>query len=172
MNGEGTVGLYRIEISTAEGTGNLNTAGGVKGNTKESIERAYNYLESNKSEFGVGREIDVTDLHVEVIDLVGNEVEGEVGVAFFVAVFSALKKESPQPALLILGDMSIQGNVKKVRSLIEPLQVAVDTGAKRALIPLESKQLFLEVGADVLENVDPIFYGDLGTATSKALGLN
>jgi ATP-dependent Lon protease len=74
--------------------------------------------------------------------------------------------------LLVLGDMSIQGNIKPVRSLVEPLQVAMDNGAKRALIPIENKRNFLDVSGDVLENIDPIFYGDLRTAGFKALGLN
>ena len=73
---------------------------------------------------------------------------------------------------MILGDMSIQGNIKQVRSLVEPLQVAMNNGAKRALIPIENKRSFFEVTADVLENVDPVFFGDLRTAAFKALGLN
>ena len=74
--------------------------------------------------------------------------------------------------LLVLGDMSIQGNIKPVRTLTEPLQVAVDNGAKRALIPIENNRQFLDVNPDVLEQVDPIFYGDLSQAAFKALGLN
>ena len=72
----------------------------------------------------------------------------------------------------MLGDLSIQGNIKPARSLVEPLQVAMDNGAKRALIPIENKRSFLEVSSDVLETIDPIFYGDLRTAGFKALGLN
>jgi ATP-dependent Lon protease len=56
--------------------------------------------------------------------------------------------------------------------LVEPLQVAMDNGAKRVLIPIENKRNFLDVSGDVLENIDPIFYGDLRTAGFKALGLN
>jgi ATP-dependent Lon protease len=95
-----------------------------------------------------------------------------VGVAFFVAAYAVLRKAPPQPALLVLGDMSIQGNIKPVRSLTEPLQVAMDNGAKRALIPIENKRQFLEVNPDLLEQVDPIFFGDLRQAAFKALGLN
>jgi ATP-dependent Lon protease len=104
--------------------------------------------------------------------LLGNQVEAEVGVAFLVAACSSIRKTSPQPAHVILGDLSIQGNIKPARSLVEPLQVAMDNGAKRVLIPIENKRSFLEVSADILENVDPIFYGDLRAATSKALGMN
>ena len=70
-----------------------------------------------------------------------------------------------------MGDKSIQGNIKPVRSLVEPLQVAMDNGAKKALIPIENKRNFFDVSADVLEHVDPVFYGDTRAAAFKALGL-
>lgn len=172
VSGDGTVGMYRIEISLSSGTGKLKPAGGVSGAMKESISRAFSYLRANKGGFGVAREVDTSDFHVEVIDLLGNKVEAELGVAFFVAAYSILRKAPPQPGMLVLGDMSVQGNVKAVRSLTEPLQVAMDNGAKRSLIPVENKRQFLEVNPDVLEHVDPVFYGDLRQAAFKALGLN
>jgi ATP-dependent Lon protease len=70
----------------------------------------------------------------------------------------------------VLGDMSIQGNIKPLRFLTEPLQVAKDNGAKRALIPIENKRSFLDVSADILEQVGPIFFGDPKTAALKVLG--
>ncbi|MEE8524836.1 MAG: BREX system Lon protease-like protein BrxL, partial [Thermoanaerobaculia bacterium] len=172
VTGGGTVGLYRLEVSLSSGTGKLKPAGGVRGAMKESIQRAFSYLLANKSGFGVAREVDTSDFHVEAIDLLGNRVEAELGVAFFIAAYSILRKGAPQPAMLVLGDMSIQGNLKPVRSLVEPLQVAMDNGAKRALIPIENKRSFFDVNAEVLETVDPVFYGDLKTAAFKALGLN
>jgi ATP-dependent Lon protease len=66
--------------------------------------------------------------------------------------------------------MSIQGNLKPTRSLVEPLQVGMDNGAKRALIPIENRRNFLEVTSDIVEHVDPIFYGDPKMAAFKALG--
>lgn len=170
--GDGTVGLCRIEVSLSSGTGKLKPAGGLSGGMRESVNRAFGYLLSNKSAFGVAREVDNSDFHVEVIDLLGNKVEAEIGVAFFVAAYSILKKASPQPGLLVLGDMSIQGNIKPARSLTEPLQVAMDNGARKALIPIENKRQFLEVNPDILESVDPIFFGELRQAAFKALGLN
>src|SRR5450759_1942683 len=121
---------------------------------------------------GVGREVDTQDFHVEVIDLLGNKVAAEIGVAFFIAAYSMLRKAPPLPALLVLGDMSIQGNIKPIRSLVEPLQVAMDNGGKRALVPIENKRQFLDVSPDVLEQVDPVFDGDLRQAAFKALGLS
>jgi ATP-dependent Lon protease len=172
VSGDGTVGLYRVEVTLSSGTGKLKPAGGLSGDMKESVARAFSYLLANKTGFGVAREVDTSDFHVEIIDLLGNNVEAEIGVAFFVAAYSILRKAPPQPGLLVLGDMSIQGNIKPVRSLVEPLQVAMDNGAKRALVPIENKRQFLEVNPDVLERVDPIFYGDLRQAAFKAMGLN
>ena len=168
---DGTVGLYRIEVSLTSGSGKIRSAGGIAGSMKESIGRAFTYLQAQKAALSVAREVDTTDFAVEVIDLLGNRVEAEVGVAFFIAAYSALRKAPPQAGLIVLGDMSVQGNIKPARSLVEPLQVAMDNGAKRALIPIENKRQFLEVNSDVLENVDPVFFGDLRQAAFKALSL-
>ena len=169
---DGTVGLYRVEVSVSTGSGKLRTAGGVSGVTKESIGRAFSYMQAKKSELSIAHELDASDLHVEVIDLMNNRVEGEIGLAFFIAAFSAMKKAPPVAAMLVLGDVSVQGNIKGLRSLVEPLQIAMDNGAKKALIPLENKRSFLEVTGDIVEHVDPIFFGDPKTAAFKALGLN
>jgi ATP-dependent Lon protease len=170
VTSDGTVGLFRLEVSVSSGTGKLKTAGGIAGAMKESIQRAFSFVQAKKGELGISRELDTSDIHVEAIDLLGNRVEAEVGVAFFVAAYSALRRAPVSPGLLVLGDMSVQGNIKPLRSLVEPLQVAKDNGAKRALIPIENKRSFLEVSADIVEHVDPVFYGDPKTAAMKVLG--
>lgn len=170
VTADGTVGLYRVEVSVSSGAGKLKMAGGLSGSMKESVQRAFSYMQAKKSELGIARDFDASDLHVEGIDLLGNRVESEVGVAFFIACYSALRKAPVSPALLILGDMSVQGNIKPLRSLTEPLQIAKDNGAKRALIPIENKRNFLDVSADIMEFVDPVFYGDPKTAAMKVLG--
>jgi ATP-dependent Lon protease len=170
VTSDGTVGLYRLELSVSSGTGKLKMAGGISGAMKESVQRAFSYVQAKKTELGIARDLDTSDLHVEVIDLLGNHVEAEVGVAFFVASYSALRKSPVSPALLVLGDMSVQGNIKPLRSLTEPLQVAKDNGAKRALIPIENKRNFLDVSAEIMEQVDPLFYGDPKAAALKVLG--
>jgi len=171
VGSDGRVGLYRLEVGISAGTGKLRMAGGIEGATKESIQRAFAYLQARKVEMDLGHPLEATDFHVEAIDLLGNRQGCEGGVALFVAVHSALKKRPVLPALLILGDMSIQGNLKAVRSLTEPLQVAMDNGAKRALIPIENKRHFLEVPGNIVEKVDPIFFADPLTAAVKALGM-
>lgn len=172
VDDSGKVGLYRIEVGCSPGTGKLKIAGGIEGPMKESIQRAFAYMLGQKVKMGIGQQIDTTDFHVEAIDLLSNRVPCEAGIALVVAIYSAVKKHSVQPGLLILGDLSIQGNIKPVRSLAEPLQVGMDNGARRALIPLENKRNFLEVSGDIVERVDPVFFSDPMTAAMKALGIS
>jgi ATP-dependent Lon protease len=121
---------------------------------------------------GIAHAVDTTDFHVEAIDLLSNHVSCEAGIALVIAVYSAIKRHSVQAGLVMLGDLSIQGNIKSVLSLAEPLQVAMDNGARKALIPLENKRNFLDVSGDIVERVDPIFFSDPMTAAMKALGMS
>jgi ATP-dependent Lon protease len=172
VDDQGKVGLYRLEVGCSSGTGKLKAAGGADSVMRESIQRAFAYIQGHKVNMGIAQAVDTTDFHVEAIDLLGNHIPCEAGIAFVVAIYSAIKKQAALPALMILGDLSIQGNIKAVRSLAEPLQVGMDNGARRALIPIENKRNFLDVSADIMERVDPVFYGDPLTAAMKALGMN
>ncbi|WP_247215737.1 protease Lon-related BREX system protein BrxL [Synechococcus sp. C9] len=172
VDDQGKVGLYRLEVGCSPGTGKLKVAGGVEGAMKESLQRAFAYLQSQKVKMGIAQQFDTTDFHVEAIDLLSNHVPCESGIALVVAIYSAIQRQSVLPGLVILGDLSIQGNIKAVRSLAEPLQVSMDNGARRALIPLENKRNFLEVSGEIIERVDPIFFSDPMTAAMKALGIN
>lgn len=171
VNADGKVGLYRIEVGVSAGTGKLKLAGGVESTMKESISRAFGYLQGHKVPMGIASIFDTTDFHVEAIDLLTNRVGCEAGIAFIVAIISAIKKTQVAPGMVILGDLSIQGNIKGVSSLAEPLQIAMENGAKRALIPLENKRNFLEVSGEIVEKVDPVFFSDPQIAAAKALGL-
>ncbi len=171
VDDQGKVGLYRLEVGCSPGTGKLKIAGGIEGTMKESIRRAFAYLAAQKLKMGISQEVDTTDYHVEGIDLLGNHVPCEAGIAFIVAMYSAIKRQSVVAGLLILGDLSIQGNIKSLRSLAEVLQLGMDNGARRALVPLENKRNFLEVSGDIVERVDPVFFSDPVTAAMKALGM-
>jgi len=64
------------------------------------------------------------------------------GLALYVAIYSLLREKAVQAGLVVLGEMTIQGNVLPVRSLVEPL-------------PVSNRRQFLEVPPDILERVDP-----------------
>lgn len=172
VDDQGKVGLYRLEVGCSPGTGKLKIAGGVDSTMRESLNRAFAYLMGQKVKMGIAQQVDTTDFHIEAIDLLTNHVPCEAGVALVVAVYSAIKKQSVLAGLVVVGDLSIQGNIKPLRSLAEPLQVAMDNGARRVLVPLENKRNFLEVSGDIVERVDPVFFSDPMTAAMKSLGIN
>jgi ATP-dependent Lon protease len=171
VDDQGKVGLYRLEVGCASGTGKLKLAGGIDASMKESIQRAFGYLQANKVRLGIGQDFENSDFHVEAIDLLENRVSCGCGTALVIAIVSAIKRLSVQAALVILGDLSIQGNIKGVKTLVEPCQLAMENGARRVMVPIENRRQFLEVSGDVAERLDPIFYGDAPVAANKALGI-
>jgi len=166
-----TVALHRIEIGRMSGSGKLRVTGNPDRAMKESILTAFDYIKANKTRLGIERDVDSYDFHVQVVDLMRSKEGSQGGVAFFVALYSLLRDKPAQAGLVVLGEMTIQGNVLPVRSLVEPLQVIMDNGAKRVLIPISNRRHFMEVPPDVLERVDPIFYSEPLAAALKALGM-
>jgi ATP-dependent Lon protease len=127
---------------------------------------------------GIKRDLDSYDFHVQTVDLRSPASAGmhskdgsQGGVAFFVALYSLLREKPVQAGLAILGEMTIQGNILPVRSLVEPLQVIMGNGAGRVLIPVSNRRQFMEVPPDILERVDLIFYSEPLAAALKALGM-
>lgn len=165
------VALHRIEVSRMSGAGKLRVTGNPGRTMKESIVTAFDHLKANKLHLGIERDIDSYDFHVQVVDLTQSKEGSEGGVAFFIALYSLLREKPVQAGLVVLGEMTIQGNILPVRSLVEPLQVIMDNGARRVLIPTSNRRHFLEVPPDILESVDPIFYSEPLAAALKALGI-
>jgi hypothetical protein len=46
VTSDGTVGLYRLEVSISGGNGKLKMAGGISGAMKESVQRAFSYVQA------------------------------------------------------------------------------------------------------------------------------
>lgn len=86
-------------------------------------------------------------------------------------------QEAPVPVLLgpdftgtvVRGDLTIQGNIKGPASIIEPLQLAIETEAVRALVPVFNKTEFAGLPEEVVERLDVVLYGDLDRAVFKTL---
>jgi ATP-dependent Lon protease len=165
-----TVALHRIEVNRMSGSGKLRITGSPDRSMKESIITAFDFVRANRSRLGIERDIDSYDFHVQIVDLMRAKEGSQAGAAFFVALYSLLRDKPTLAGLVVLGEMTIQGNILPVRSLIEPLQVIVDNGAKKVLVPVSNKRQYLEVPGDLLERVDPIFYSEPLGAALKAIG--
>ncbi|HNT24192.1 MAG TPA: protease Lon-related BREX system protein BrxL [Anaerolineales bacterium] len=166
-----TVVLHRIEVNRMSGSGKLRITGSPDRGMKDSIVTAFDYVRANRSRLGIERDLDNYDFHVQAVDLMQAKEGAQGGVAFFVALYSLLREKPLLAGLVVLGEMTIQGNIMPVRSLIEPLQVIVDNGAKKVLVPVSNKRQYLEVPGDLLERVDPIFYSEPLAAALKAIGM-
>ena len=136
---------------------------------KESLNRAWAYLQSVKERVGLAPAIATKDFAAEGVDLSGRGADVECSVAFFVALLSALQNRSIEGGTIILGDLTIQGNIKAPASIAEPLQVALDNGALRALIPVANRKQVATLPEEVVERLDLVFYGEVERAVTKCL---
>ena len=161
-------GIYRIEVSTAGGTGKLNLAGGMDKTLAEACKRTFSYIKTHKGELGIGRDADTRDFFVEGVDLLGSRVPCDGGVAFFVAAISALRDLHVQGGTIVLGDLSIQGNIKGLPTLTELMQLSLDNGARRVLVPTANKRQALDLEETLLELA--VFYNDPKGAVERAAG--
>lgn len=165
---ERKAGIYRIEVSLSSGKGKLKLAGSMDRVLKESCQRAFSYIQTHRAELGVARDFGNHDFFVEAVDLLGTKVSCSAGVAFFVAIISALRNVQTRGAMLLVGDMSIQGNIKGLPSLTEMMQIGLDNGAHTVLVPTANKRQALELDEELLELAE--FYNDPKGAVMKAAG--
>lgn len=172
MTDSDTVAMHRIEISRMSGSGKLRITGNPDRALKESITTAYDYMRANKNRLGIERDISSYDYHVQTVDLMQSKDGAQGGVAFFVSLYSLLQEKPPLAGLVVLGEMTIQGNIMSLRSLLEPLQLIMDNGGKKVLIPISNKRQLFEVPGDLLERVDPVFYSEPLAAALKAIGVS
>jgi ATP-dependent Lon protease len=111
------------------------------------------------------------DIYAEAVDLSGSRIECACGVAFFTALMSAIQNRRVQAGTVVIGDLTVQGNLKGVPSISEPLHVALENGAIRALMPISNKSQFGGLPEETVEKLDIIFYGDIDRAVLKAMEL-
>ena len=170
-DGDSKVALFRLEVTLTAGTGKVRTPTGLEKGLKESLNRAVAYLQSVKDKLGLTPLLAQRDICAEAVDLSGGRLEASCGIAFFVALMSAIQNRRIQAGTVVLGDLTIQGNLKGVASIAEPLHVALENGAIRALVPISNKSQFAALPEETVEKLDVIFYGDIDRAVLKAIEL-
>jgi len=169
VDAEAKVALFRLEVTITAGAGKLRTPTGLDKSLKESLNRAFSYLQSVKDRLGFAQLLAQRDIYAEAVDLTGGRVECPCGVAFFAAMISAIQNKRVQAGTVVLGDLTIQGNIKGPASITEPLQLALEAGATRVLVPISNKTQLAGLPEEVLERLDIVFYGDVDRAVLKTL---
>ena len=76
-----------------------------------------------------------------------------------------------QRQMVVLGSMSLGGNILPVESLAESLQVAAEAGAKRLLLPMASGGDIPTIPSELFAKFQTGFYADPQDAVFKALGV-
>lgn len=169
IDDQGRLGLYRLEVAVTPGTGKLRAPSGLEHGLKESLNRAWSYLQSVRDRMGLAASLAQKDMVAEAVDLIGGRVEAACGVGFLAALLSALGQRRVQAGTVVLGDLTIQGNVKALPSITEVLQLAMENGALRVLLPTGNKAQFSSLPEDIVEKLDVVFYGDVERAVAKVV---
>jgi len=169
---DGRLVIFRVETQAVKGSGRLHITGAPSRAARDAIQTAHTYLRTNALRLGLSKNPNDYDLHAQLVSLMGAKEGSEVGMAFFVAMIGALLGKPVQESLVILGEMSLRGGLQPVGSLTERLQLAMDNGARRVLLPLENKRDLVDVPGDVLDKLQIIFYSDPVNAAFRAMGLD
>ncbi len=161
--------LYRIQVNATPGSSHYNVIGtGGKG-IKESARMAYDYLKANARRLGMDRDVSSYEINVQVMSLMQGKDANDLGIAFYIALISAILGRRIVGGLVVLGQMSIHGVLSRVEGLGDKLRIAMDAGAKRVMLPTENCRDFAELPADVIDKLQIDFYSDPGQAALKAL---
>jgi ATP-dependent Lon protease len=169
---DGRHAIFRLEVQATKGKGSLNITGAPSQAIRDAIKTAKTYLQANASRLGIQRDPTQYDFHIQIVNLMQSKEGSETGVAFLIAMLSAMLGKPTIESLVILGEMSIHGALLRVDSLAERLQLAMDNGAKRVLLPSENKRDFADIPSDILDKMQIIFYSDPINAAFRAMGLD
>ena len=168
----GMIGVFKIETEMMNGTGKFTCTGiGSKKEVKEAINTAYSYLKSNSSNISGTISTKNKDYLMQVQDLNGIGMTKHLALASFVALCSAALNKPVLPSTAILGSISIGGTILKIDELSNILQVCLDSGAKKVLIPISSSADLTNVPPELIGNFSLIFYQSAEDAVFKALGV-
>ncbi|MFZ5802960.1 MAG: protease Lon-related BREX system protein BrxL [Candidatus Omnitrophota bacterium] len=168
----GHLGLYRIEIQMSPGNGSVRFSGlGSNSAAKESLRVAFDYFKANSSRVSVTPKAGDHDFHIHVVELHNSGSAEALTLTAVIALASALMRKPVQSQIVVLGSMSLGGNIVPVENLAESMRVALDAGARRILIPSSSVGDFQTVPGELLAKFQNSFFADPIDAVFKAMGV-
>jgi len=170
--GGGHLGLYRIETQVTAGNGSLKTSGlGSNMAAKEAIKVGFDYFKANASRVSASIKAGDHDYHLHIVELHNTGPTLAMTLSAVVALCSGVLGKPLQSQLVVLGSMSLGGNIVAVENLAESLQVAFDAGAKRILLPMASVRDIPTIPGELFAKFQTSFFSDPTDAIFKALGV-
>jgi ATP-dependent Lon protease len=171
---EDKVGIYRLENKLIDGNGtfsfkNVEGLSGAPKSVKDSIMAAFNYFGENSRKLVSGAH-DIFDYTLYFNDLQGRGVCDEISVAEVVGLFSALSNRPVMASLVICGRVVMSGSMMPITTELDEIFVAaINAGAKRIMLPIESRDKYDELKEDLKKEIEVIYYSTPLEAAKKAL---
>lgn len=168
----GMLGVFRLESQMLPGNGKFEKTGiGSDRDVKESTNTAFNFLKANGNRISGAISTTTKDYIINYQDLQGIGMTGKLALPTLIAMCSIALGKPTLSSLAVLGEISISGTMMKVDELANSLQVCLDSGAKRVLLPITSAAELGTVPADLIGSFNLIFYSSAEDAVFKALGV-
>lgn len=168
----GMIGLFRLESQILPGNGKLTCNGiGTDREARESTQNAFNYLKANSNHISQSISTTNKDYIIQYQDLQGIGMTNKLSLSTLIALCSIALNKSTLSSMAVLGDISVSGTVSKVENLANTLQVCLDSGAKRILLPTVSAVDIGTVPSELIGTFNLVFYQDASDAVFKALGV-
>ncbi|WP_313181557.1 protease Lon-related BREX system protein BrxL [Lacrimispora sp.] len=168
----GMVGVFRLETQVLPGNGKFERTGlGSDRDAKEATNTAFNYLKANGRAISNSISTTSKDYIVNYQDLNGIGMTKYLTLPTLIAICSAALNKATLSSMAVLGDISISGTIMKVEELASTLQVCLDSGAKKVLLPITSAADMGTVPAELMGAFSIIFYNTPQEAVFKALGV-
>ena len=167
----GMIGVFRLESQMLPGSGKFERTGiGSEREAREATNTAFNFLKANGNRISGNISTVTKDYIVNYQDLQGIGMTGKLAMATLVALSSIALARPVQSSMVVLGEMSIGGTLMKVEELASTLQVCLDSGAKKVLMPAICMPELAVVPDDLSTAFDFILYKSAEEAVVKALG--
>lgn len=168
----GMIGLFKLESQMLPGNGKFERTGiGSDRDCKESSAIAFNFLKANGNRISQSISTTTKDYLIHYQDLQGIGMTSTLALPSLIALCSIALSKPTISSLSVLGDISIGGTVIKVENLANAMQVCLDSGAKKILLPITSAADLSTVPSDLIGRFSIIFYNSAEDAVFKALGV-
>lgn len=168
----GMIGLFRLESQMLPGNGKFERTGlGADRDAKEATNTAFNFLKANSNRISGSISTTTKDYIINYQDLQGIGITGKLALPTLISLCSIALGRSTLANLVVIGDISISGTLIKADELANVLQVCLDSGAKKVLLPSTSFVDFATVPADLMSAFQLIPYTSAEDAVYKALGV-
>lgn len=172
QGGSGMIGVFRLESQMLPGNGKFDRTGlNYSRDSKEATTTAFNYLKANGNRISGSISTAAKDYIINYQDLQGIGMTEKLALPTLIALCSIALGKPTLSSLAVLGEISIGGTMIKVDELANSLQVCLDSGAKKVLLPITSAADLGTVPSELVGSFNLIFYSSPEDAVFKALGV-